>query len=54
MIVLVWLLNLTPPEMLCLAATYWFIIASVSVMFAIRIGHVETLDDLLPVEGERE
>lgn len=53
MIVLVWLLNLTPPEMLFLAAIYWFIVATTSVLFAMRIGNVETLDDMLPVEGEQ-
>jgi hypothetical protein len=39
---------------LFIAAIYQLMLVTVFVLFAIRIGDIKTLDDLLPEEGERE
>lgn len=43
-----WLLGVTDLDILITAALYQLIVISVFVLFAVRIGDVRTLDDLLP------
>lgn len=45
-----WLLGLTTFDILSIAAIYQLMVVSVFVVFAARIGHIKTLDDLLPEE----
>ena len=53
MTVLQWLLGITDLDILTIAALYQLMIITVFVLFAIRIGDVRTLDDLLP-QGDFE
>ena len=48
--VLQWLFGITDVDILTIAALYQLMIITVFVLFAIRIGDVRTLDDLLPEE----
>ena len=50
MIVFEWLLGVTDLDILIITALYQLIVIAVFVVFAIRIGDVRTLDDLLPEE----
>ena len=43
-----WLLGVTDLDILTIAALYQLTVITVFVLFAIRIGDVRTLDDLLP------
>ena len=46
--VLQWLLGVTDLDILIITALYQLIVIAVFVLFAVRIGHIKTLDDLLP------
>ncbi len=46
--VLQWLLGITDLDILIITALYQLIVIAVFVLFAVRIGHIKTLDDLLP------
>lgn len=48
--VLQWLFWITDLDILTIAALYQLTVITVFVLFAIRIGDVRTLDDLLPEE----
>ncbi len=48
--VLQWLLGITDLDILIITALYQLIVIAVFVLFAVRIGDVRTLDDLLPEE----
>lgn len=52
--VLQWLFGINDLDILLITALYQLIVISVFVLFAIRIGDVRTLDDLLPEEEEQE
>ena len=46
--VLQWLLGINDLDILIITALYQLIVIAVFVLFAVRIGHIKTLDDLLP------
>lgn len=46
--VLQWLFGINDLDILLITALYQLIVISVFVLFAVRIGDVRTLDDLLP------
>ncbi len=48
-----WLLGVTDLDILTIAALYQLTVITVFVLFAIRIGDVRTLDDLLPEDDRR-
>lgn len=50
MSVLQWLLGITDPDILIITALYQLAVITVFVVFAVRIGDIRTLDDLLPEE----
>ncbi len=43
-----WLFGITDLDILTIAALYQLTVITVFVLFAVRIGDVRTLDDLLP------
>ena len=48
-----WLFGITDLDILTIAALYQLTVITVFVLFAIRIGDVRTLDDLLPEDERR-
>lgn len=48
--VLQWLFGITDLDILTIAALYQLAVITVFVVFAVRIGDIRTLDDLLPEE----
>ncbi len=47
-----WLLGLTDVDILITAALYQLTVITIFVLFAVRIGDVRTLDDLLPEDSD--
>lgn len=48
--VLQWLFGITDLDILIITALYQLAVITVFVVFAVRIGDIRTLDDLLPEE----